>query len=232
MKESTLFTALFTAVLAVIIIISLRLLNNKNEVIEQLNSAVAEKNAIITYHKNLEGKLVAQKDAAELQAKDLKKIYPEIYNALRQELNVKTNDLKVYIKSEIKAVGSGEGEITNNYYTTPAGERKEYTTFSMDDGYLQMQADIFDSLTAKYSYSYSDTIQQAISTKKKWFLGKEQLYGSATLSNKNAKVVNSQNILIKDYKDKRFGLGVGVLYDPFTTSFHLGVGIQYNLIKF
>lgn len=226
-RKDTVFIFIIAALLVTLFFVSKRA-----QQATDLESAIAEKNSDIEYHVNNESRLIAERKAAEITADDIKKFYPAIQAALKDELDVKTKDLKAYIKSEIRAAGSGDAGITNNYYTTPDGKRKEYPTFSVDDGYLSLKMDWLDSLHAPYSYSYTDTIKQTISVKKKWFLGKEQLYGSATLSNPNAKVTGSESVLIRDYKDKRFGLGFGVLYDPFVNQVRIGIGLQYNLIRF
>lgn len=165
-------------------------------------------------------------------AKDIKSMYPELYKALSRDLDVKVKDLKAYIQSEFKVSSSGKGQVTNNYYTTNTGGKHPYKQFTASDGYLSIKADIIDSLNAPYTYTYTDTIKQSISVKRKWLLGREQLYGSATISNPNAKVVGSQNILIKEYRDKKWGLGVGAIYDPFMGRAGIGISFSYILVKF
>jgi hypothetical protein len=192
-------------------------------------SILSEKNATIEYYRTQTGRLVAEKNAAVLRSRDLEKAYPEIYKALKTDFDIKTKDLKAYIRSEIQATGSGTADIINNDYHYGV---KQGAQLRVNDNYLKLEATVLDSLHASYSYTYSDTIQQAISIRKKWFLGRETLYGSAMLSNPSAKVVGSTNISIDNYRDKRFGLGVGVFYDPFTNSPRVGIGVTYNLIKF
>lgn len=216
--------------LMVLAFLALRRMDSIRKDNVRLSGIITEKNAALEFTKNEVGRLVAEKKAAEIEAKDLKRMYPEIYNAITKELNIKTKELKAYIKSEIEVAASGKGVINNNhYYTLPSGDTVRVSQYSMDDGFLKFKANLLDS---SYTYLYQDTVKQAIALKKKWLLGKESLYGSATLSNPSAKVVGSQSILINDYKDKRFGLGIGILYDPFSGQPHFGVGLQYNLIKF
>lgn len=175
---------------------------------------------------------MAQKQAAEVMAGEVKSMYPELYKALSRDLDVKVKDLKAYIQSEFKVTSSGKGQVTNNYYTTSTDVRRKYQQFTAGDGYLSIKADLIDSLNAPYTYTYTDTIKQSISVKRKWLLGKEYLYGSAAISNPNAKIIGSQNILIKDYRDKRWGLGVGAIYDPFTSRASVGISFSYILVKF
>jgi hypothetical protein len=206
--------------------------NWQKKKIDSFESVIAEKNSQIDYFMNENGKLVAGKAAAEVAYSDIKNMYPELYRSLSKDLDVKVKDLKAYIQTEFKASGSGTGTVTNNYYVSESGERVGSSDLVISDGWLLLTATILDSTKAPYSYTYSDTVKQSISLKRDWILGNEKLYGSATLSNPNSKVTGSTNILIREYKDKRFSLGVGAIYDPSSGRFHLGVGVNYALFKF
>lgn len=222
----------FLALLLGAVMFVIAIVGKMQDRIRSYESVIKEKNDEITYHKNQNGLLVARKSAAELAVEDIKNSYPEIYRALKRDLDISVRDLKAYIQSEISVTGTGDGSVVNNYFTTNKYDTVKYRTFSMSDGYLEMNADILDSGKAPYKYTYADTVKQAISTSRKWFLGREYLYGSATLSNPNAKVVGSTNVLIKDYKPRKWGVGIGAQYNLMTGKPSLGVGIQYNLISF
>lgn len=196
----------------------------KDETISNLKSVIDEKNDTIHYYLNENGRLVSEKKAAEVRANELRALYPQIYKSITNDLNIRMRDLKAYMESEFKVTGTGTSEV-HNHYNNQSGV-KEITS---RDGYLDYSGVIIDSVTAKYSYTYTDTIKQTISAKRRWFFGNESLYGSAVLSNPNAKIIGGKSVLIKEYRDKRFGLGVGVFYDG---TFRLGVGIHYNLLKF
>jgi hypothetical protein len=199
--------------------------------ISSLESVVSEKNSRIKYFESENGRLISEKEAATVRASELEKMYPEVYKKLSSEMNIKVKDLKAYIESSFKSSGSGSGTITNNYYTTPSGI-KRHGVFKASDGYLDIKADLIDSLNSPYTYTYTDTISQSISTKKKWFLGNERLYGTATMSNPRAIITGSNNILIDNYRDKRWGFGIVMTYDFGSSRFIPGLGISYNLIKF
>lgn len=218
----------FTAVMAVVYYAFLKLERR----IDSYESVISEKNSQIEYFMNENGQLVAGKQAAEVAVKDLKSMYPEIYRSLSRDLDVKLKDLKTYMESGFKASGSGNGQIHNHYYSNESGDSILSRSLVIDDTYLNLKATILDSANSPYTYTYSDTIKQTISIKRKWFLGNEYLYGSAVLSNPNANITSSKNILIQDYKDKRFSLGIGTFYDPSSGKIRLGVGLSYALFKF
>lgn len=194
--------------------------------IANLQSAIEEKNGKITHYMNENGRIVAEKNAAEIEVNQLRSMYPEIYKSISKDFNIRIKDLKAYMESEFKVTGSGKSDVHNHYYPESKSNVMEVVS---RDGYLDYSGVILDSTQARYTYTYTDTIKQTISVKRKWFLGNEKMYGSATLSNPNARVIGGKSILMREYKDKRFGLGMGVYYDG---TFRLGVGLQYNILKF
>lgn len=200
----------------------------------QLNTVISEKNDSLHYHRNEQGRLIAEKVAAEVRYQDLQKAYPEIAESIRKEFDLKLKDVKVFIRNEFAARGEGKGSVvTNNYYDSTTHRTIRFKDFSMDDGYLKFDTRLYDSLSsALYSYIYSDTSNTVVHSKKKWLFGKEQLYSSTMFSNPNAKVVNSTNVLINNYRDKRFNISIGVYGDPFRMTWGPAVTVGYSLIKF
>lgn len=195
------------------------------------DTVIAEKNAEIAYRVNKEGKIIADKVAAEMRAKDLAAAYPELANQIRKEMGIELKNLKVAIVNEIQAKGSGVSTITNNHYIDSTGKEQDSTNLDVSDGHLSFHATIFDNNYAPYDYSYTDSITTAMYMKKKWFMGNEKLYSSSMLSNKNAKVTSSTNILMKDYRDKRFGIGPYIGYS-IRGQVDVGIGLHYDLFKF
>ncbi len=197
-------------------------------------SVIAEKNDVIKYHVNQEGKMLGEKHAAELHAKDLERMYPEVYADLEKSFNIKVKDLKAYIKNEFAAHGEGQGTVVhNNYYDSTNGRTIRFLDFSMDDKYLNFNARVFDSLKfSPYKYVYTDTAQNVISAKRKWFLGKEHLYSTTMFSNPNAKITGTTNILVKGYKDKRWAVSLTGGYDPLNNRPAIVIGVGYSIFKF
>lgn len=204
----------------------LSVIYKQDQRISSLSSVIEEKSSEVSYYKNENGKIVAEKKAAEITASELRKMYPEIQKSIAKDFGIKVKDLKLYMESQFKSTGGGKAEVHNHYYPD---EKTSYTEISANDGYLEFKGKVYDSLTASYQYSYTDTIKQTMSMKRDWILGNQYLYGSATLSNPNAKVTGGKAVLMKDYKDKRWGVGVGLFYDGRP---RLGLGIQYNVVRF
>lgn len=200
--------------------------------IASIGSALAEKDAQIAYRTAENGRIIAEKQAAEIRASDLAKAYPEVVEELKKEFDIKLKDVKAYVRHEIQAQGKGEGSTINYYYTDSTGVRRFQQEINVSDGYLQLDAVILDTNRYTYSYLYTDTITTVLSTKRKWFLGNEKLFATTRLRNPSARVTNTTNVLINDHRDKRFVLSAGAYYDPFRQNYGVGVHFGYALIKF
>lgn len=228
MRERIVFIAVIISLLFLIYFIT----RQHNEVVSSYKSILDQKNSEIEYHVNEKGKIISEKGAAEMRYRDLQKAYPQIYKSIKDDMDIKIKNLRAYIQSEFQASASNNGTITNNYIITADSTKKQYRVLNINDGYLKLVSYIGDSSNSPYNYTYTDTVKQAISIKRKWFLGNEHMYATAAMSNPNSKVYGNSSILIKDYRDKRFGVGIGANYNPFTNKIYFGIGIQYNLIKF
>lgn len=199
--------------------------NNRKDTI------ISEKQDSLRYERTVSGRLRIEKAAAVTSAKEFHDAYPKLAAELKREFDVKVRDLKAYVKAEFEARGEGTGSISNTYYVDSTGHR--YKEFTMDDGYLRFRTTLFDSLTkAPYRYTYQDTLTYGFKTEKKWLLGKERLYGFGGLRNPNAKITKATNVLIDDYKDKRWVVVAGAAYNPFAGKIIPMVGVGYALFKF
>jgi hypothetical protein len=102
------------------------------------------------------------------------------------------------------------------------------------DGYLDFHAEVYSETRAPYEYSYSDTLKYAYHFKRDKWYGRKKLYGSALMSNPNARVLNTQAYLIDSYREKRFGIGphVGYGLSPNGLQWNVGISVHYGLIRF
>lgn len=224
-----------------------RLEKAKKEV-KQKESVIAEKNAVIEYHVNEKGQLVADKEAAVLKAKELEASYPEIYKSLKEDMDVNFKRLKAFVQNEFEARGSGTGTIVNNhYYDSGTNQSFDSLKFKMDDSYLKFNVNFelrytpgkpINITQSPYTYTFADTAKTAIHGRKKWFLGSEKLYATTVFSNPNAKITGTTNILVDNYRDKRFSIGVSAGWglvkvdNDIHTGWFVGPSISYSLFKF
>ena len=193
-------------------------------------SVISEKNDSIHYHKAKNGQIVAEKIAAEMRAKDIEKNYPEIANQVKA-LGIELKSVKAIMQTGFTAHGSGNSYITHNHYDS-AGREQNYMNLDVTDGYLTFHATVYDSTRAPYLYHYSDEITAVFHSKKKWFMGNEKLYWSGSLKNPNAKVTSSTDILIQNYRDKRWSVGPYIGYDVIRNKPSAGISLQWALFKF
>lgn len=195
------------------------------------DTIIAEKEGQVTHWKTESGRNAIEKDAAIATAKEFKEAYPKFTEELKNEFDVKWRDMRAFVRAEFQAQGKGTGAISNTYYIDSAGQR--YKEFNMDDGYLKFRTTLFDSMTmAPYQYTYGDTLTYGFNVRRKWFLGKERLYGFGGLKNPQAKIIGATNVLIDEFKDKRFSLGPYVGYSFTQNRVDFGVSLQYSIWKF
>lgn len=215
----------------------------KDKLIIQKESIINEKNAVITYHTNKEGKIVAEKDAAVLRAKDLAEAYPKIAETLERSFDVKVKNLKAYMENAFAAQGKGTGTVVNNhYYDSATNKMVSVRDFHMDDGYLVFDTKLFDSLSteAEYTYTYTDTVTTVLSSTKKWYqvFKNEKIIGSTKFSNPASKSVSMTSILTDNTRDKRWNISIGITAYPvfgddgFKVRVTPGLSAGYSLFKF
>lgn len=200
---------------------------------EEQESILTEKKDSIRYHKNKFNQVVSEKKSADITTKEFQDFYKSETAKLKDQLGINAKNLKAYMDAKFTTIGKGNTTVVHNHYIDSTGRAQDSTSLQISDGYLALRASISDSTRiAKYLYTYSDSMTFAISVKKKWFLGKEELYGSGVFGNANTKITHSTSVLIKDYRDKRWVVSAGVSYNPFINQFQPAVHFGYALFKF
>lgn len=199
---------------------------------KQVQSILTQKQDSIRYHKNKYNQVVAERQSDQITSKEFTDYYKDETQKLKDQLNVTAKDLRAYMDAKFVAVGQGPTTIIHNHYKDSTGRAHDSTSMRISDGFLALRATIYDSLHADYKYTYSDSMTFAISSKKKWFLGNETLYGSGVFGNPKTKITHSTSVLIKDYRDKRWVVSAGVSYNPFINQFQPAVHFGYALFKF
>jgi len=202
---------------------------NLRSKLERSESILTEKESQITYFKSQSGKTVSEKPAAEISKSDLEKHYSDIAADLR-DMKIKFSRLEAVSKAAIEAKGEGVVTIVRDTIPVPGSVPVILDSVFITDGWLDLRGGIKGQRFG-YTYSYQDSIVMAISGKRKWFLGNERLYGSARVSNPNARATSLTSVLLK-HRDKRFVISLGANYDPFTNRFSPGIHAGWSLLKF
>jgi predicted Holliday junction resolvase-like endonuclease len=251
----TLITAIVLILLLVVIAVSmikLRAMDKQVESLTQANGVLQNEN---TTYKHVNGKLLAENQAAELRAEELKKSLPALAEALTKQMDIKMRNLRAGVVAEIRATGSGNASIgripfdtTGRFHPDPGfiydsinnhlnllDSNFEPFALTIDDGYLGAQIDVYNEFKAPYLYTYSDTIKFAFHMKRPKWHQRKQLYVSGSLANPNATVLRSQGVLVNEFKQKRFGIGPSVSWGmgpdlkPQTT---IGLSLHWSWIRF
>jgi len=199
---------------------------------ESKSSIIREKDSEIEYRKTKEGKIIAEKEAAEARAKDLSEAYPRLAKVLTDQMDIRLKNLRSSIQAEFRAMNSGSSSIVHDTIWKE-GKVTVVDSVKINDHYLSFLGGFnADRSTLNWKYSYTDSITIALHVKKKWLFGNEKLYTSFSLSNPNSKVTNATSVHIQEHRDKRWVISTGISYDPFRNQFSPSVNFGYALVKF
>lgn len=238
------------AIIAFIVIFLKGALDDKQREVKSLLSANSEKDAKIEKITNALGEEIFRKQAAEVRIKDLENAYPQLAATLEKQFDIKIKNLKAYIENQFVAHGTGTGTITNNHYhyDSATGTASDSLKYKMNDGFLSYNVnfelkfkDKFTITQSPYHYQYSDTAKTVIASNKKFFQfwKNEKLFATTKFSNPNTSLVGATNILVDDYKDKRWSIGIGAGWGLIITNdgtvevgWYLGPNVSYTLFKF
>lgn len=198
-------------------------------VIASKNSIIKKQNDSLVYRKTKEGKIIADKAAAEARAKDLEASYPLLAKRLEQ-MEIKFSNLKTAIQAEFRAINSGVSTVIPD---TIYREGKPVFVYpvAIDDGFLSMKGEVEPDLF-RWDYVYTDELTTALHVKKKWIFGNEHLYFSGSLRNPNAKITNSTAVRVQEFRDKRFVFTIGGYYDPLRNQYGPSINFGYKVWAF
>lgn len=203
------------------------------------DSVIREKSDSLRYERNSNGLLIAEKASAKVATKEMQDFYSKEIDEIKNQLDINTKNIKAFVKAEFQARGSGNATVTPVVVTNEDGTTEEMTDFEFKDQFLTFNSRILSGETSAPSqYTYTDTFTFTFHTKKKNWFAKEELYGSGYFMNPNAKVTKATNVLVDNYKDKRWGIGVAAGYGVFIHDDEVKVGpgvmvsVHRTLIKF
>jgi len=230
MKKDLTYLIVIAALAVVIYILFTRNQINAGN-LHRATTIIQEQQAEISYRKDNEGRIIADKVAAEATAKQLAESYPSLANTLIKDFDIKLKNLRTVIQAEIRASGNGTGIIVRDTIYRDSVIANVVDSIFASDQYLRFKGQVSKEGFA-WNYTYSDSLIFATHVKKKWIFGNEQLFVSGRLSNPSAKFTKQTAIRMENYRDKRFSVMAGALYDPFNNRVSVGVGIGFSLWKF
>jgi hypothetical protein len=217
-------------VILVALLFGVRSLTARLKSSQQVNHELID--TVLTW-KNKAGQNVSDKRAAEISLKDAKAFYAGELQQIRETFEIRDKNLRSFISAKFNA--TGKGSVTMSFDTTiqhSSNVRVHTPMFRVSDGFLDFKGAMPDSATLNYEYSYRDSVIFATSWKKNGLFRKKTLLVSGAFGNKNATITGLRNVVVSDFKDKRFGIGPMVGYDVFSNRPVVGVSVQYSLIRF
>ncbi len=229
----TSYVLIITALLVVIFFL-FRANEKTTQENREKDSVIAEKNDVIRYRTNALGRVIAEKTAADIELKDLRKSYPMLVETINK-LGIKVNRLVAAAQGGFTATGSGEVKIIHHTDTIRAEGLAPLVggVAEINDGYLKMngtiRTDVIDYFD--YNYTYSDTLTLAFTKKKRFFRG-DVITVSGSMSNPHAKFTSMTGVLVHKIKPKRFNVSVGAYYDPIRNQYGPAVTFGYSVIRF
>jgi hypothetical protein len=227
-------------------------LKKSNQKNHEKDGIINEKNSVISYHVNNEGRLVAEKEAAIGDFRTLQNAYPKLIEQAKKSLEIKNKkDIVSLTQTSFDSQGSGRvplkfisGEIlgtavvrvdsgTLHTLTLPKKDLV-IAVAQIDDGYLKMNGfiksgdmmDYFD-----YKYDYIDTLTTGITKHWRPFKGTE-ISVKGSLQNPNARITHITGITTERVKPKKMVISAGLYYDPIRNQSGFSINAGFPLISF
>lgn len=207
----------------------------------------------IAFHENKAREAIAQTAQARVSLQEYQLTHPEEVALILKEFGLKPSQLGAYLRASFQAKNKGVS-VMHTVHPPPAGNSLDSTmigeapgivaltgesTFDINDKYLSLHGsikpgDFFQEV--KWEYIYSDTLYFVGHTNRKNFFNplfkKEKFFVDAKVNNPKAQITSLRNVQITEFKDKRFAVGPGVMFDPFSGKVVVGIGINYAIFKF
>ena len=218
-KTKTNKYVLYSAILAIVLLISYILYFKTNTNVKLSNKP--DVYTEVTTWKDKYNNEHAVLQTALLEKEQFKKAVDSISEVLK----VSKNNI-----DGVLAVTSKLDTIFQPKYIPVYMDGKKYFGFEKKDNYLTLTAIIKDTNDISVRLQSLDTLH-VVSYHKTKFLGATTNYVDISNSSPYNKIVSGYNYIQKEHT-KRFGIGPNVSYDPINNKVTVGIGLQYNIIRF
>ena len=221
------------ALLIIAVLYILHLHEMKRNQRMSLESVINQKSSEFKIRLTADSLRIASQSRAQLtNANEISKYYAKELEAVKKELGGKIDKMQSLVRATFLVTTQGKVKPAFESDTTkqsiPTGTTAVSATFKDKhfDIYTRIDAD-----TALFKASYSATFT-AVGFVKKRLLKKDQYFINAYLDDKNASITGLTNFEVKEFKDKRFGVGPFVGYDFINNRPSAGIAVYYSLFKF
>lgn len=213
----------FTAVLSTLIVVMMFVISKQRSEVYDATKELYEWKDSVKYYYDREGELVAQKNVAELEVNDLKKLNDQLgidMDGLKDQVGNLKN-LNSYYRGQISSLGSGSSvTIDTVVQVIENTDTVEVVAQSVDwtNDYLAIDG-IFIPRFNRWDFNYSYKIDFDITTydkkTRKGLFAPKTLVVDLKLSDPNARVVDLQALQIKKenkwYQSTAFKVGAGLV---------------------
>lgn len=213
----------FTAVLGTLIIVMMFTISKQRNEVYDATKELSEWKDSVQYYYNREGELVAQKNVAELELDDLKKLNDQLGIDMK-ELKDQVGNLKnlnSYYRGQVNVMGSGTSiTIDTVVQVIENTDTVEVVAQSVDwtNDYLAIDGIFiprFNRWDFNYSYKVDFDITSYHKKTRKGLFAPKTLVVDLKLSDPNARVVDLQALQIKRenkwYQSTAFKVGIGLV---------------------
>lgn len=179
-------------------------------------------------YKDKGGTTHTEKKVAVADVKTIKASYQKIIDSLTDVIKIKDKQLKDVVAVGTKTTGTFKPVIDTIYI-----DSIPTVTASFSDNYLSIFGVVNEDST--WTYSYHDSLMLTTYWKKSGFLKlKKTLMLDAFSMNPNTTIEGLSAIKISEAKPKKWAIGFNVSYgyDGVKWKPVVGVGINYNIIRF
>jgi hypothetical protein len=214
--------SLSLAVIIFIILASISYIEKLEEKNNQLVNVNTALNDSITYRENKYNQLYAEKQVVEVTKEVAEKVYKKRLKEYRDLLNAKN----VTSGTEIGTQTIGQGTVI---LRDTIVDTVYFGKLTINERWFTFNATLKEN-SADYSYKVMDSLSIATDIDKRLF--KPDIhYVKAINHNPKTKITGLNHVTIVESK-KTIHAGPAIIYDPFSNSFRVGIGIQYSVLSF
>jgi hypothetical protein len=198
-------------------------------------SAIAAAQSETEHFRNKAGEEIARRKAAEVDSKTLMEFYNEELSTIKKKMDIDQKNIRSFISAELQSKFKGTGRVDTVYSIVVGGDtiNSKEPVLAVSDSTEWINIKGFVSASKGFVYeidTYDSIMFVGNLRKEKWYKSK-QLFVDGHNANPNSHISGLKSVQVKDFKDKRFGVGPSVQIG-LDGKVMVGVSVQYSLIKF
>lgn len=223
------------AILTLLVIILSYMMYDMISQNKSYKSAMSASQSQVMYFKNKAGEEIARREAAEVDKKVLLDFYNKELSGIKDKMDINEKNIRSFITAELKAKYSGKGKVDTVYMAVINGDtvnsKEPMIAVSDSTKWIQIKGVASASKGFLYEIDTYDSVGFVTNLRRPAWYKSKQLFIDGYNANPNSHISGLNNVQVKDFKDKRFGVGPSLQFG-IDGNFTFGVSIQYSLLKF